>query len=139
MTLNESFERALRAENRAPRTIAIYTGTVTRFAAFLAAREMPTEVEAITRQHVEAYIADLVETRAANTAASAFRGLQRFFGWLQRKKRSPVTRWSGCAGCRRPRCLSPFSATSSYEPREGLLGLGLRAATRPGADSAVNR
>ena len=95
VTLNESFERALRAENRAPRTIAIYTGTVTRFAAFLAAREMPTEVEAITRQHVEAYIADLVETRAANTAASAFRGLQRFFGWLTEEEeitRNPMER-----------------------------------------------
>ena len=43
VTLNESFERALRAENRVPRTIAIYTGTVTRFAAFLAARELPAE------------------------------------------------------------------------------------------------
>ena len=43
MTFNESFERALRAENCAPRTIAIYTGTVTRFAAFLAAREIPVE------------------------------------------------------------------------------------------------
>lgn len=78
VTLNESFERALRAENRAPRTIDIYTGSVARFAAFLGARAMPTEVDAITRAHVEAYIADLVDTRAANTAASAFRGLQRF-------------------------------------------------------------
>lgn len=82
VTLNESFERALTAENRAPRTIAIYTGTVARFAAFLTSRGLPTEVDAIARQHIEAYIADLVETRAANTAASAFRGLQRFFAWL---------------------------------------------------------
>jgi site-specific recombinase XerD len=43
---------------------------------------MPTEVSAIARQDIEAYIADLVDTRAANTAASAYRGLQRFFGWL---------------------------------------------------------
>ena len=42
-------------------------------------RAMPTGVDAIARQHIEAYIADLVETRAANTAASAFRSLQRFF------------------------------------------------------------
>ena len=82
LTLNESFERALRAENRAARTISIYTGTVARFAAFLTARGMPTEVSAIARQDIEAYIADLVDTRAANTAASAYRGLQRFFTWL---------------------------------------------------------
>jgi site-specific recombinase XerD len=95
VTLNESFERALRAENRTPRTIIIYTRSVTRFAAFLEARGMPTDVEAITRQHVEAYIAELVETRAANTAASAFRSLQRFFRWLvdeEELERSPMER-----------------------------------------------
>jgi len=94
-TLNQSFERALRAENRAPRTIVIYVSTVTRFASFLEARGLPTEAEAIGRQHVEAYIADLVETRAANTAASAFRGLQRFFGWLLEEEeieRNPMER-----------------------------------------------
>jgi integrase len=35
---------------------------------------MPMGVGAITREHVESYIVEKVETRAANTAASEYRG-----------------------------------------------------------------
>jgi site-specific recombinase XerD len=93
--LNESFTRALHAENRAPRTLALYTGAVKRFVAFLEERGMPTTVDAIEREHVESYIAHLVETRAANTAASEYRALRRFFGWLVDEgeiARSPMER-----------------------------------------------
>ena len=80
--LNESFARTLRAENRAANTIRLYTRAVAGLARFLAARGMPTAAEAISREHVEAYVAERVATRAANTAATEARGLQRFFGWL---------------------------------------------------------
>jgi site-specific recombinase XerD len=93
--LNESFERALKASNRAPRTISIYTGVVRRFSEFLSERGMPTNVEAIAREHVESWIVHLVETRSANTAATAFRSLKVFFGWLHEEgeiTRNPMER-----------------------------------------------
>ncbi len=80
-TLNESFERSLRAENRSPRTVIIYTKDVGRFRDFLAEQDMPTAVEAIERGDVESYIARLLATRAPNTAATAYRSLNRFFSW----------------------------------------------------------
>ena len=58
--LNESFTRALRAGNRSPRTIVIYTLTVRRLADFLETRGMPTDVTAIAREHVEHFIVQLV-------------------------------------------------------------------------------
>ncbi|MFN2489399.1 MAG: tyrosine-type recombinase/integrase [Actinomycetota bacterium] len=93
--LNESFERTLRAENRAPNTVRLYTRAVTGLARFLESCGMPTTVEAIAREHVESYIAKLVDTRAANTAATEARGLQRFFRWLVDEgeiDRSPMER-----------------------------------------------
>jgi integrase len=56
---------------------------------------MPTAVEAVTRAHVERYIAERVATRAANTAATEARALQRFFAWLADEGqigRSPMER-----------------------------------------------
>lgn len=93
--LNDSFERALRAENRAPRTIALYTGEVRRLARHLDAAGMPTQIDRLAREHVESYIAGLVDTRKANTAASAFRALQQFFKWALEEgeiARSPMER-----------------------------------------------
>jgi hypothetical protein len=52
LRLNLSFERALRAQNRSPRTITIYTDVVRRFATFLEEHHLPTERDAITREHV---------------------------------------------------------------------------------------
>jgi len=93
--LNESFTRALRAGNRSPRTIVIYTSTVRRLADFLEERGMPTDVTAIAREHVEHFIVHLVDTFAPNTAATNFRSLKVFFGWLEEEgeiTRNPMER-----------------------------------------------
>jgi site-specific recombinase XerD len=94
-TLNQSFERMLRAENLATASVTLYVGGVRYFADYLEAHGMPTSVERITREHVEAYIVHVVSTRAANTAATAYRSLRRFFGWLVEEgeiARSPMER-----------------------------------------------
>jgi site-specific recombinase XerC len=80
--LAPSFKRTLLAQNKAPRTIRIYTISVDRFIAFLLEVGMPIEADRITRDHVEAFVARLVETRAANTAVSYYRSLRVFFAWL---------------------------------------------------------
>jgi site-specific recombinase XerD len=131
-TLNTSFERSLRAENRAPRTLVIYGGCVSRFGDFLEARGMPMDATSIAREHVEAHIADLVDTRAANTAATAFRALQRFFSWLVDEgeiTRNPMERMRRVATPEAPvpvltddqlRALLKVCSGASFEDRRDL-------------------
>jgi site-specific recombinase XerD len=78
----ESFTRDLRARNRSPRTIQSYRETVRLFQAFLADRGMPSEVTSIAREHVEAWIEDLLDRFRPATAAIRSRSLQQFFRWL---------------------------------------------------------
>jgi site-specific recombinase XerD len=43
---------------------------------------MPTDVAKIKREHLEAFIADLLERWKPATAANRYRGLQQYFRWL---------------------------------------------------------
>lgn len=43
---------------------------------------MPTIVADITREHVAVFVIHLLDTKAASTANTRYRGLQRFFRWL---------------------------------------------------------
>ena len=91
---NESFARHLRAGNLSGKTIYAYCGAVEQFAAFLAAKGMPQDVATVTREHVEAFISHLLETRKPTTAHQRYRGLQAFFKWLAEEheiKASPMT------------------------------------------------
>ena len=76
------FRRFLQARNRAPRTVEVYTEAVKALDAFLAERGMPRDVEAITREHVEEFIVDLLTRFKATTAANRYRSLQQFFKFL---------------------------------------------------------
>jgi len=82
VNLAPSFRRALLAANKAPRTIDSYMEAVRLFARFLEARGMPLQVGAIRREHVEAFLADILERFKPATAANKFRSLQQFFRWL---------------------------------------------------------
>lgn len=72
----------LRAKNRSLRTIASYLTVGEAFSDYLAAKGMPTVVSSISRDHVEAYLAELVERVAPATAAKHYRSLQQLFRWL---------------------------------------------------------
>ena len=90
-----SFARHLRASNLAPRTIRTYLEGVDRAATFLVERGMPTDLGSIRREHVEAFIADILETGKAATAANRYRSLQQFFKWAADEgeiKDSPMAR-----------------------------------------------
>jgi site-specific recombinase XerD len=70
-------------------------GTVRKLAEFLERAGMPTHADAITREHIETWIAELVESRSPNTAATAYRSLKVFFGWLAEEgeiSRNPMER-----------------------------------------------
>src|SRR4051794_29920100 len=76
-----SWRRSLAARRVSPATIATYTSAVERLADFLAANGMPTRLGAIRREHVEAFIADLLTRRSPATAHNRYRGSQAFFTW----------------------------------------------------------
>lgn len=77
-----SYARHLRAANVAPATLKTYAEAVATFRAFLAEQGMPSDVAAISREHVEAFITDQLRRWRPATAANRYRGLQRFFRWL---------------------------------------------------------
>lgn len=81
-SLLPSFKRSLRAANKSPRTIETYGAAVEQLLAFLTAAGMPTEAASITREHVESFIADLLERTKPATANNRYRALQQFFKWL---------------------------------------------------------
>ena len=78
---DRSFGRHLRAENRSPRTQETYGEAARQFAQFLADQGMPRDVAQIKREHIEAFVERLLETRKASTASNRYLGLQAFFKW----------------------------------------------------------
>ena len=90
-----SFSYHIRATNKRPRTLEIYQDAAERLAEFLTDRGMPTDVAHISREHVEAFIADQLDQWKPGTAANKYRSLQQFFKWLAEEgeiKESPMTR-----------------------------------------------
>jgi site-specific recombinase XerD len=77
-----SFQRHLRAANRSPATIETYTQSADQLARFLAERGMPTEAASVRREHIEAFLEDLLGRWTPATANNRYRGLQQFFAWL---------------------------------------------------------
>ena len=77
-----SFVRHLRAENSSPKTQETYTESVRQLAKYLDDQGMPQEVASLRREHIESFIAHLLETRKPATANNRYRGLQSFFKWL---------------------------------------------------------
>jgi site-specific recombinase XerD len=73
--------RSLRAENKSPRTIETYGEACRGFSRFLADRGMPTTIEAVAREHVEAFIEDLLQRWKPATAQNRYRALARFFAF----------------------------------------------------------
>jgi site-specific recombinase XerD len=93
--LAKSFERSLAAANKSPATIRTYRESVRLLGEFLAEQGMPTRVDAITREHIEEFIADQLRRWRPATAETRYKGLRQFFGWLLEEgeiTRSPMER-----------------------------------------------
>ena len=84
VNLIRSFNLALRAMNRSPKTQETYLEAVRQFVAFLYDRGMPQSPSSIRREHVESFIVHLLEERglASSTVNNRYRGLQAFFKWM---------------------------------------------------------
>ncbi|MET8297438.1 tyrosine-type recombinase/integrase [Streptomyces sp. NPDC005180] len=97
-----SWIRSLRARNLSDNTQRIYRRAGDSFASFLlteyqpdanGGRPAPEELDEIHREHVEAYIGDLLEKTSAGNAHQHFRSLKTFFNWLvdeEELDRSPM-------------------------------------------------
>jgi site-specific recombinase XerD len=77
-----SWERSLRAVRRADKTRKNYLEAAGQLLAYLEDHGMPTQVSALRREHVEAFLGDLGATRSASTVATRYRALQQLFKWL---------------------------------------------------------
>lgn len=77
----ESWRRTLLAQNKSGRTVETYLEALTRLEAFLEERSLPQTVGALRREHLEAFIGDLLSHWTPATAANRYRSLQQFFRW----------------------------------------------------------
>lgn len=80
-SLVASFAEHLRAGNLRPRTIETYGEGLAKLIVFLREKGMPTDVDAIRREHLEAFIVDQLARWKPATAANRFRSVQQFFRW----------------------------------------------------------
>jgi site-specific recombinase XerD len=72
----------LRARNRSPKTMKSYMEATGQLEAFLEAEGLPTDVDAITPEHIDRFLIAVRERTSASTAATRYRGLQQFFNFL---------------------------------------------------------
>ena len=86
--LVRSFERHLRAANRAPTTVATYLHALRQAHSFLHARG--TTLEAASRADLEAFMADLLARRAPATAATYHKVLKILYAWLVEEGEVPA-------------------------------------------------
>lgn len=82
-TLIPSFERSLRAANKSPKTVKGYAEAAWQLLAFLTQRGMPTAAVKIRREHVEAYLEDVLARWRPATANNRYRALAQLFRWLE--------------------------------------------------------
>ncbi len=81
--LIETFERHLKAENKAERTRQIYTQAAQRLRTYLADNGMPLVVSNIRREHVEAFLASLADSDLSDSFRNQiYRSLQAFWKYL---------------------------------------------------------
>jgi integrase/recombinase XerC len=79
--LKPSFERALLAGNKAPKTVKVYLDALRALEAHLHAKGMPDRVGALRREHVEDFIVTRLKTKKPATVSIEFRALQQFWRW----------------------------------------------------------
>jgi hypothetical protein len=76
-----AFLRSLRAEHKSEKTIETYREAVVQLSAFLAVRRMPVEVRDLRREHIEAWMIELLSRWKPATVNNRCRGLQAFIRW----------------------------------------------------------
>ena len=94
-SLAASWQRSLRAQRASPATISTYGTSVAQLTGFLREHGMPMAPSTIAREHVEAFITDLLARWKPATAHNRYRACRSFFVWLVDEgeiRESPMTR-----------------------------------------------
>ncbi|MGZ8612564.1 MAG: tyrosine-type recombinase/integrase, partial [Actinomycetota bacterium] len=87
------FKIMLQATNRSPATITAYMAGVEALRRYLVERGMPTAVDAIAREHVEAAYAGWIEGGyAAASVKNRHDGIRQFFAWCEEEGEVPEGR-----------------------------------------------
>ncbi len=81
-TLLPDWRTHLRARNIAPSTIDSYSRVGANLLAYLVETGMPTAAGAISREHLEAFLAELTDRVSPATVAKHYRSMQQLFRWL---------------------------------------------------------
>ena len=133
--LRRSWRLSLEAQNKSPRTISQYLDSLRLFEAFLTATGMPVVAGSITREHVEAFLADLLTRAKPATAATRYKCLKLFFDWCAEEGEIAESPMRNMTRARRfLSSRSRCSATPSCgRAPEGVRGSGLHRAPGHGA------
>jgi integrase/recombinase XerC len=76
-----SWELALEAENKSPRTVVNYRESLDLFTRWLVDHQQPTDPLQITTEVLRGWLAELLETRSASTARTRWTALRGFWAW----------------------------------------------------------
>lgn len=95
-SLLPSWELALHASGKSPKTIRSYTDSVRKLAAYLTASRLTDGTESTGPGEVRAFLVSEIERTSAASAQVHYRNLRVYFGWLiregERTAANPVTR-----------------------------------------------
>ncbi len=82
-SLRTSFNRSLRVEGKAARTLVLYGQSIDYFSQWLVERDLPADLSSLTRDNVLGWL-DALRARGltAGTIRTRWRGLRRFANWL---------------------------------------------------------
>jgi site-specific recombinase XerD len=80
--LHKSFDRHLRAEGAADRTIVLYGMSIRFFSRWLEAQGRTATLDELNRAAIREWLATLADVHAPGTVRTRYKGLSRFCGWL---------------------------------------------------------
>src|SRR3712207_6203120 len=80
--LVRSFMLSLEAANRSENTRKLYGWTIRHLLAYVAEQNMPDDLTALTREHLESFMTAVLKRSKPATAASVYRGLRQLYNWL---------------------------------------------------------
>lgn len=113
-----SWELALEAENKAPRTVGNYLEGLGLFCRWLEEEHPGLEPEEITAEVCREWIGHLVATRSASTGRTRWAALRQFFAWAAEEGEVPV---NPMESVKQPAVIEPEVEVLSNEQIRDLL------------------
>jgi integrase/recombinase XerC len=113
-----SFQLALEAENKSPKTVENYTYAIAQFADYLHAIAVADDVATVTAADVRHWLTSLQGRVAPSTEYRNYSGLRQFFAWCVREGELDI---SPMANVRPPKVPEPRTEMLTTEQMRALL------------------